>query len=62
MGKAPKRTCADCYHYQACHLWSNGAISDKVATKCPQFEPMRYVTLKDLYEMHQLAKEKGVTV
>ena len=36
-------------------MWSNGSISDTVAQKCPQFEPVRYEsikTLKDLYNMH----------
>ena len=51
--KAPTRTCDDCYHCQACHMWSSGAISPTVAPKCPQFEPTRYVTLAELHKMHQ---------
>ena len=58
----PSRTCADCFHCQACHLWSGGAISVSVAPKCPQFEPVRYVSLADLHEMHQMAKGELVPV
>ena len=52
----PARTCTDCMHCLACHLWSNGAISNSVAPKCPQFEPARYASLaelQDLYGMHK---------
>lgn len=50
----PARSCADCFHFYACHLWAV-SISTDVAPKCPQFEPARYATLKemqDLYKMH----------
>lgn len=52
----PTRTCDDCFHCQACHMWSNGAFSATVAAKCPQFEPVRYASLKalqDVYKMHK---------
>lgn len=52
----PTRTCADCFHCQACHMWSNGANSATVAAKCPRFETVRCATLKelqDLYKMHK---------
>lgn len=52
----PQRTCADCFHCKACHMWSSGAISDTVASKCQQFEPVLYASLKelqDLYKMHK---------
>ena len=52
----PARTCTDCMHCLACHLWSNGAISNSVAPKCPQFKTERYASLaelQDLYGMHK---------
>ena len=52
---APSRTCADCFHFTACHLWAV-SISTNVAPKCPQFEPARYVSLADLHEMYQMAR------
>lgn len=58
----PTRTCDDCFHCPACHLWSSGAISPTVAPKRPQFEPARYVTLAELHEMHQMAKGELVPV
>ena len=53
MGKKSDtaRTCSDCFHNEACHLWCN-SISDSVSPKCPQFEPVRYVKLRDLHDMH----------
>ena len=50
----PNCTCDDCFHCQACHLWSNGAISPTVATKCPKFEPTRYATLKELQDLYRM--------
>lgn len=57
----PSRTCADCFHFSACHLWAV-AISTDVAPQCPQFEPARYASLADLHEMHQMAKGELVPV
>ncbi len=57
----PSRTCADCFHFSACHLWAV-SISTDVAPKCPQFEPVRYASLADLHEMHQMAKGELVPV
>lgn len=57
--KKPTRTCAECFHCEACHLWSGGPISVTVAEKCPQFEPIIYVKLRDLAEMRKILKEIG---
>ena len=57
----PSRTCADCFHFFACHLWVV-SISTNVAPQCPQFEPARYASLADLHEMHQMAKGELVPV
>lgn len=57
----PSRTCADCFHFSACHLWAV-SISTDVAPKCPQFEPARYASLADLHEMHQMARGELVPV
>ena len=57
----PSRTCEDCFHFSACHLWAV-SISTDVAPKCPQFEPARYASLADLHEMHQMAKGELVPV
>lgn len=51
----PTRTCADCFHCKACHMWS-GAISNTVAEKCPQFETVRYATLKELQDLYKMYK------
>lgn len=51
-----QRACDDYFHREACHMWSSGAISNTVASKCQQFEPVSYETLKelqDLYKMHK---------
>ena len=58
---APSSTCADCFHFSACHLWAV-SISTEVAPQCPQFEPARYATLAELHEMHQMAKGDRVLV
>ena len=58
----PARTCADCLHCQACHLWSSGAISDSVATKCPQFKPARYASLAELQDLYRMYKGELVPV
>lgn len=50
------RTCADCLHCQACHLWSSGKISDSVAPKCQQFEPARYVSLAEIQDLCRMLK------
>lgn len=57
----PSRTCADCSHFSACHLWAV-SISTNVAPQCPQFEPARYASIADLHEMHQMAKGELVPV
>lgn len=57
----PSRTCADCFHFSACHLWAV-SISTDVAPQCPQFEPARYASLADLHEMYQMAKGELVPV
>lgn len=57
----PSRTCADCFHFSACHLWAV-SISTDVAPQCPQFEPARYASIADLHEMHQMAKGELVPV
>lgn len=54
---AQKKTCFDCFHCKACHLWCN-SISATVAPKCPEFEPVRYATAKDLHDMLLLKREK----
>lgn len=51
-----QRSCDDCFHREACHMWSNGAISNTVSLKCQQYEPVSYMLLKelrDLYKMHK---------
>lgn len=53
-----QRSCTDCFHCEACHLWSNGPIAASVAPKCQQFEPVRYVTLAELHEMQKTQKEE----
>lgn len=58
---APSRTCADCFHFCACHLWAV-SISTDVAPKCTQFEPARYASLADLHEMYKMAKGELVPV
>ena len=58
----PARTCADCLHCQACHLWSSGAISDSVAPKCPQFTPARYASLAELQDLYRMYKGELVPV
>ena len=58
----PIRTCTDCFHCHACHLWSNGAISNTVAAKCPQFEPVRYASLKELQDLYKMQKGDIVPV
>lgn len=63
MGKVKKkseRTCQECFHCQACHLWSNSQIPDKVAQKCPQFESIIYVKLRDLAEMKKMMEEMHI--
>ena len=52
----PARTCANCLHCQACHLWSSGEISDSVAPKCPQFEPARNGSLAELQDLYRMYK------
>lgn len=59
--KTPSRTCADCFHFLACHLWAV-SISTDVAPQCPQFEHARYASLADLHEMHQMANGEIVPV
>lgn len=49
-------------HCQACHLWNNGAISDSVAPKCPQFKPARYATLAELQDLYRMHKGELVQV
>lgn len=56
--KIEQRTCFDCFHCKACHLWCN-SISKTVAQKCPEFEPVRYVTVRDLHDMLLIKKEMG---
>ena len=58
----PARTCADCLHCQACHLWSSGAISDSVAPKCQEFEPARYVSLAEIQDLYRMYKGELVPV
>lgn len=64
MAKATNqtRTCADCFHCKACHMWSSGAISDTVASKCQQFEPVRYASLKELQDLYKMHKGEVVPV
>lgn len=56
------RTCHDCLHCKACYLWNNGAISDSVASKCPQFDPARYATLAELHDLYRMYKGELVPV
>lgn len=58
----PTRTCQDCFHCLACHLWSSGAISATVAQKCPQFEPARYASLAELQDLYGMYKGDLVPV
>lgn len=51
----PSRTCADCLHFCACHLWAI-SISTDVAPQCPVFEPVRYRTLAELDDLRQMHK------
>lgn len=55
-----KRTCEDCFHCAACSMW--GEMSKANAAKCAQFEPMRYASLADLNEMHQMATKISVKI
>lgn len=50
-------TCDDCFHLGSCMLWCN-AISPTAAQRCPQFEPTRYVTVRELYEMTKEDKNR----
>ena len=59
--QTPSRTCDDCFHFSACHMWAV-SISTDVAPQCPQFEPARYASLADLHEMHQMVKGELVQV
>lgn len=56
------RTCTDCMHCLACHLWSNGAISNSVAPKCPQFKAARYASLAELQDLYRMYKGELVPV
>lgn len=58
----PARTCTDCMHCLACHLWSSGAISNSVAPKCPQFKPARYASLAELQDLYRMYKGELVPV
>lgn len=51
----PSRTCADCFHFCACHQWVT-SISTDVAPQCPIFEPVRYRTLAELDDLRQMHK------
>lgn len=57
-----ERTCDNCMHCLACHLWSNGAISNSVAPKCPQFKPARYASLAELQDLYRMYKGELVPV
>lgn len=53
--QTPSRTCADCFHFCACHQWAI-SISTDVAPQCPVFEPVRYRTLAELDDLRQMHK------
>lgn len=53
--QTPSRTCADCFHFCACHLWAI-SISTDVAPRCPVFEPVRNRTLAELDDLRQMHK------
>ena len=57
-----ERTCDNCMHCLACHLWSNGAISESVAPKCHQFKPARYASLAELQDLYRMYKGELVPV
>ena len=50
------RACDDCFHRDACHMWSNGAISHTVALKCQQYEPVSFMLLKELRDLKKMHK------
>lgn len=54
--QTPSRTCADCFHFCACHQWVT-SISTDVAPQCPAFEPVRYRTLAELDDLRQMRKD-----
>ena len=53
--QTPSRTCADCFHFCACHQWVT-SISTDVAPQCPAFETVRYRTLAELVDLRQMHK------